>query len=659
MKKINKILIANRGEIASRIIKSCKSLGIFSVAVFTEADRYSLYVNQADSSIFIGENNPFKSYLNIDVVVNAAIQVSADAIHPGYGFLSENALFAKKCIENNIIFIGPSPEIIEKMGSKSKAKDIMRSIGVPIIKGYNGKDQSLERLINEAKLIGFPILLKPALGGGGKGMRIVNVDKELKDSILGARRESLSSFGSDELIIEKYLPTGRHIEFQIFGDKHGNGIHILERECTIQRRYQKIIEESPSPVMDDKLRDKMGNEVIKIIKALNYDNAGTVEFIYDDSTGEFYFLEVNTRLQVEHPVTEMITNLDLVALQIEVSQGEQLNIKQEQIKGNGYAIEVRLYAENTENNFLPESGKIELFEAPEIEGFRIETSLSSGSEISIHYDSMIAKLIVWDITRERALRKMHYVLKNLKCIGVVTNQNMLKELFENQDFKKGNYDIHFIDHFIKNKQITKDEYFYNKAIIAAILFDWYNREKNRKLLKNMDSGWRNNFYKPQTHYITLNDKTIKISYIFNNDYFNFHVSSLEYKVKLSKVEKNTFLIEFDGLQEIYSIFKNQEKFFIHNITSGNVSIKLKQRFPSIYKENKKGEYKSPIPSQIIKILVEIGQKVAINDPLIILSSMKIENIICAYESGIVKEIKIKEGENIESGTFLLNIESIK
>ncbi|MEZ5004070.1 MAG: biotin carboxylase N-terminal domain-containing protein [Chitinophagales bacterium] len=355
---ITSILIANRGEIAARIIRTCKKMGIKSIAVFSDADRKAPFVKAADSAVYIGESNPAQSYLDIDKIIDTAKKVGASAIHPGYGFLSENVHFAQRCAKEGIIFIGPNPKAIEAMGSKANAKALMEKHQVPVVPGYKGKDQSLETLTKAANDIGYPVLLKAVAGGGGKGMRIVKDEKNIEKAIQAAQRESKNAFGDDELIVEKYIASGRHIEFQIFGDQHGNAIHLLERECTIQRRYQKVIEESPSPVLDDDLRTAMGDAAVKAAKALNYDNAGTVEFIFDDSTKNFYFLEVNTRLQVEHPVTEEVTGLDLVQMQIESAQGLPLAIEQNDVKGNGYAIECRLYAEDANNDFLPVTGKI-------------------------------------------------------------------------------------------------------------------------------------------------------------------------------------------------------------------------------------------------------------------------------------------------------------
>ena len=434
-RSITAILIANRGEIASRVIRTCRKMGIKAIAVYSEADRHAPFVAQADEAVFLGGSAPSESYLDVEKIIGAAKRTGADAIHPGYGFLSENAAFAERCAREGIAFIGPHPEAIRAMGSKSEAKSLMKQAGVPVVPGYQGEDQSNERLVKEATSMGFPVLLKAAAGGGGKGMRIVHEAAGVQAAIDAAKREAKSAFGDDELIVEKYIASGRHIEFQIFGDQHGNAIHLLERECTIQRRYQKVIEESPSPVMGDDLRARMGEVAVNAAKALRYDNAGTVEFIYDDKTGEFYFLEVNTRLQVEHPVTEEVTGLDLVQLQIKSAQGIPLRVKQDEVKGRGYAIECRLYAEDASNDFMPVTGTVERFSWPEVDGLRVETAIESGSAITVHYDPMIAKLVVWGDDRTTAQRRMAYVLRHLVCLGTTTNQALLLELLDHPELQ--------------------------------------------------------------------------------------------------------------------------------------------------------------------------------------------------------------------------------
>ena len=656
---INSILIANRGEIASRIIRTCRKMGIKSIAVFSDADSEGLFVREADVAVHIGENSPSASYLDQDKIIGVAKKHGADAIHPGYGFLSENTGFAKRCEDEGIIFIGPNAAAIEAMGSKSRAKSIMRSHEVPVIPGYQGEDQSVERLVKEAKNVGFPLLLKATAGGGGKGMRIVHKAADLKTNIEAAKREGKSSFGDDELIIERYISKGRHIEFQIFGDKHGNAIHVLERECTIQRRYQKVLEESPSPVLNEELRNTMGEAAVKAAKALNYDNAGTVEFIFDDTTNDFFFLEVNTRLQVEHPVTEEVTGLDLVELQIEVAEGKPLPITQEEVTGNGYAIEARLYAEDPSNDFLPATGVVQLWEVPTVEGLRIETAIKSGSEISIHYDPMIAKVIIWDKSRSSAHRKMAYTLKHLKCLGLTTNQDFLLHLFEQPAIQKGDYDTHYIkNHFDVDSfnQNSGDQL--ELAAIASTLLNWDERNQKRTLLRSLPSGWRSNRYAPQevTYHLGEEDE-IKVQYTSKSkNHFDFQIGENKRSVFLNEAAKPHLSFRVDGVQYQASIAQKEEQYFIHLPETGNVTLNRKKRFPSKADAKVEGGYESPMPSQIVKVLVEAGQVVNADDALMIISSMKMENTITAEKEGTVEEVYAAEGQNVEAGFLLLKIE---
>ncbi|MCF8461535.1 MAG: ATP-grasp domain-containing protein [Flavobacteriales bacterium] len=669
---INSILIANRGEIASRIIRTCKKMGIRSVAIYSDADRGTPYTREADQAVHIGCNDLATSYLGQDKIIATAQKVGADAIHPGFGFLSENAGFAQKVQNAGLIFIGPRPEAIEAMGSKSKAKDIMREHDVPVIPGYQGEDQSVERLSAEALNMGFPVLLKAAAGGGGKGMRIVEAEKELKAAIEGAKREGKSSFGNDELIIEKYFPSSRHIEFQIFGDQHGNAIHILERECSIQRRYQKIIEESPSPALTVALRSEMGEAAVKAAKSLNYDNAGTVEFILSDKN-EFFFLEVNTRLQVEHPVTEEITGLDLVQMQIEVAEGRPLSVSQEDIKGNGYAIECRLYAEDAANEFMPATGKILKWKTPEIDGLRIETGVESGSVISTHYDPMIAKLITHGKDRSEAQRKMSAALANLNCLGLTTNQDFLKAILANADFQAGKYDTHFLK---KQFSYTKEQsqQAIEMAAIAVSAFDKAERESKRTLLQNMPSGWRNNFYQPQQETFLNGDEEILVKYHDANYSViaSCHPEPVEgeakpalsagrqslsndYQVHVQQIPKDQILLELNGIQERFTVVRSGNDHFIQHAQNGTVNLTRKERFPIKEAEKVKGGYISPMPGKLIKLLVEPGQEVKSGDGLLVLLSMKMENTICADEDGTVEEIYVNAEEDLEAGKLLLKM----
>lgn len=660
VKTINTILIANRGEIASRIIRTCRKMGIRSVAIYSDADRGIPYTREADQAVHIGGNELATSYLEQEKVIAVAKKVGADAIHPGFGFLSENAVFAKKVQDAGLTFIGPRPEAIEAMGSKSKAKDIMRKHEVPVIPGYQGEDQSVERLSSEALKIGFPVLLKAAAGGGGKGMRIVEAEKELKASIDAAKREAAFAFGDDELIIEKYFPSSRHIEFQIFGDKHGNAIHVLERECSIQRRYQKIIEESPSPALSDDLRNEMGEAAVRAAKSLSYDNAGTVEFILSDKN-EFFFLEVNTRLQVEHPVTEEITGLDLVQMQIEVAEGRPLSVTQEDIKGNGYAIECRLYAEDAANNFMPATGKILKWSTPAIDGLRIEAGVESGSVISTHYDPMIAKLITHGKDRADAQRKMSAALANLNCLGLTTNQDFLKAILANADFQAGKYDTHFLQKQFSYEKAQSQEAV-EMAAIAASAFDKAERESKRTNLQNVPSGWRNNFYQPQQETFLNGEAEVLVKY-HNSNYTTVIASdegakqspSNVHQVQVAEISSDEILLELNGIQERFTVVKSGNDYFVQHAQNGTVNLTRKERFPLKEAEKVKGGYISPMPGKVIKVLVEPGQEVKSGDGLLVLLSMKMENTICADEDGTVEEIFVAAEDDVEAGKLLLKM----
>lgn len=650
------ILIANRGEIASRIMRTCRKMGIKSIAVFSEADRSAPFVGEADMAVFIGESQPSASYLDQDKIIAVAKQVGADAIHPGYGFLSENAGFARRCQAEGICFIGPHPGAIEAMGSKAEAKAIMEANGVPVVPGYQGEEQSKEKLMDIAEGMGFPLLLKATAGGGGKGMRIVREAEGLESAIGAAQREARNAFGDDRLIIEKYVESGRHIEFQIFGDQHGNAIHILERECSIQRRYQKVIEESPSPVMSEDLRERMGQAAVKAAQALQYDNAGTVEFIYDDQSGEFYFLEVNTRLQVEHPVTEEITGIDLVQMQLESAMGKPLSIQQDEIRAKGYAIEARLYAEDATNNFLPVTGKIHRFAWPKVEGLRVETAVKSGSEISIFYDPMIAKLIVWDKERAGAHRKLEYALRRLQCLGLTTNQDFLLHLLQHPDFLAGNYNTHFIEEKMELDELsTVQSQAQDIGAIAATLINWKAREERRTLLRSIPSGWRNSFYEHQRVTYSWGEANIEIKYRKREVDFEFLVVDRTYQVRIIEVLEDQIRLEINGVLYPFQWVKDGTHIFLQQESLGSLTLAELDRLPVQESEETSGGYISPMPSQVVKILVEPGQTVSAGQELIVLSSMKMENTLTATADGIVAEIYAEEGGNVPAGFLLLQL----
>ncbi|KYK29636.1 MAG: pyruvate carboxylase subunit A [Candidatus Proteinoplasmatales archaeon SG8-5] len=465
--KIDKVLVANRGEIAVRIIKACGEMSLQTVAIFSDVDEESLHVHLADEAHPLGDPTPSESYLNIDKIIGIAKDCRADAVHPGYGFLSENANFALACEDAGLKFIGPSAAVIKDMGDKIEAKRTIMKAGVPVIPGYTGEEQ--ESLEDACQRVGFPVLIKAAAGGGGKGMKVVHTKDELADSIDSARREAMSSFGNDELLMEKYLEKPRHIEFQILADERGKVVHLFERECSIQRRHQKVIEETPSVALDEELRARMGEAAVKAAETIGYTNAGTVEFMLDKDRC-FYFLEMNTRLQVEHAITEMTTGVDIVKWQLKIAAGQPLTLDQEAIKQRGHAIECRVYAEDPEKGFMPSTGKLKAMEVPNGVNIRHDTGVREGLEITPYYDPMLAKLIVHAEDRDDAIRKMHWSLSNYITLGVTTNVPFLRAMIENEAFRRGDIDTHFIDTYFQNWTMSSELPI--EVLIAAALDDF-------------------------------------------------------------------------------------------------------------------------------------------------------------------------------------------
>ncbi len=440
---IKKILIANRGEIAIRVMNSCREMGIQSVAVYSETDRNALHVRYADEAYLIGPAPSAQSYLNIDKIIEVAKKSGADAIHPGYGFLSENAGFSERCKKEGIVFIGPDAHAINTMGDKITARKTMQAAGVPVVPGTTEPITDLDEAVETIKKIGLPVMVKASAGGGGKGMRLVEKEEDIVSSVQAAKSEALAAFGNDAVYIEKYINSPHHIEFQILADQHGNCIHLFERECSVQRRHQKVVEETPSPIMTPEVREEMGRHAVAAAKAVNYAGAGTIEFITDNDLN-YYFLEMNTRLQVEHPITEQVVGVDLVREQILIADGEKLRYRQEDLSQHGHAIEVRVYAEDTDNNFMPSPGKINYIHFPLGAGVRHDTYAYSGYEIPIYYDPMISKLVVWGNSRQEAINRMKRALENYKISGVKTSIPFLHRIMEVPDFQKGRYTTHFI-----------------------------------------------------------------------------------------------------------------------------------------------------------------------------------------------------------------------
>ena len=545
---------------------------------------------------------------------------------------------------------------MELMSSKSEARKHLEKIGVEMIPGYAGDKKDLKTYLKEAKRIGYPVIVKPSLGGGGKGMRIVNKESDFKELLSQAQRESNNAFGDDKIIIEKYITDGRHIEIQLLGDKFNNLIHLYERECSIQRRYQKIIEESPSPAINNSIRKSMCNSALSIGKSLKYDSLGTVEYIYDIKTKKFYFLEVNTRLQVEHPVTEQLVSLDLVKLQIEVALGQKLSLTQNEIKPLGHSLELRIYAEDPKNNFTPSSGRIEKFICPDRDNVRVETDLNNKSLIPINYDPLLAKIITCSESREKSINKMNHFLSEMVILGIDHNQDFLKNILSQKDFITGNYNTHFVKNNLNSLNSDKKDCL-SPFLICASLHDWEIRNKKRTLLKGLPSGWRNNFFEGQKSYYKLsNNDEIKCNYKFlSSNNFDFKIIEKNYKVELIDSSEELITVEINNEIFKFHIIEKKNKLFIKNSKLGDFKLLKKNQYPVPKSSINKSSYLAPMPSLIISVLVKKGQKIKKNDPLIVISSMKMESTITAVKDGKVESILVKENQNVDASTELIEI----
>jgi len=635
----HKLLIANRGEIACRIIKTAHKMGISCVAVYTDADTDSPFVKLADEAIKLSD-----TYLNGKEIIEAAIKTKAQAIHPGYGFLSENAKFSRDVIKAGLIWVGPNSKVITSMGDKLKAKDIADKAGVPTLPMTTDP--------SKANTIGYPLLIKAAAGGGGKGMRIVESKKDLKDSIIGAQREAKAGFGDDRIFIERYVATSRHIEIQILGDSHGNIVHLGERECSIQRRHQKIIEESPSPRVDSKMRAAMGDAAIKLAKKLKYESAGTVEFLVDDKTGEFWFLEVNTRLQVEHPVTEEVTGKDLVYEQLRISRGEDLGYSQEDISWNGSSIEARLYAEDPANDFLPATGTLIAYEVDKNIDARWDTGVKQGSVIGTDFDPMLAKVITKGKNRTDAANKLALALQSLHIGGVTTNRDFLVECLRSKDFYKGNTTSEFISIAKPKRSIElKGDELEQAAISAALWIQGENR-KNTPILKGIQSGWTNSRLPKQKINFLVNSEEISISYKSNRD-GSFNVNK-GITAKIIDWNKSGIDIEIENKRFFSKVTRKDEKLVVHG-PWGDILFKIMPRFRSIGQEVKDGGLVAPMPGKVIDLKVKVGSKIKKGDTLVILEAMKMEHTIKAIEDGVVDELFISDSDQVENGALLMVI----
>ena len=652
MSRITKILIANRGEIAVRVIRTARNLGYRTVAVYSNVDAGALHVGEADQAVCIGPAAIGESYLVGEKILDAAKLTGADAIHPGYGFLSENAEFSKACGAMDIAFIGPPPDAIELMGSKRLSKIAMIEAGVPCIPGYQGLEQSEDTLIAKAAEIGFPLMVKASAGGGGRGMRLVFRQSERAEHIRIARAEAENAFGSGELILERAIVEPRHIEIQVFADEHGKAIFLGERDCSIQRRHQKVVEEAPSPFVDPELRQSMGEAAINAAKACNYCGAGTVEFLVDKDRN-FYFLEMNTRLQVEHPVTELITGLDLVEWQLRIASGEELPLAQEDVTLTGHAVEVRLYAEDPRNNFMPQTGTVRLWEYPKRAGLRMDHGIQQGQEVSPFYDPMIAKVIAFGESRPEAIRRLASAVQDTQLLGINNNKLFLQNMLRHNVFERGEATTAFIEqYFIADVSMDQKEPSSATLARAALLFLHRGVDSER----DREADWHNPVAAATSYKLAFDSNIQTVSIIDRDDHFEVVTGTEKFKFSL---------VSFDETECVYIENRVREKIrfsFAGNILylddgTGHFILEDVTYQPAKTAGGAgSGQVKAAMDGAIVDVLVEEGDTVEAGQTLVVLEAMKMEHALKAGISGTVMALSCEVGQQVKSKQLLATVE---
>ena len=645
-----KILIANRGEIALRVMRTAKRLGYETIAVYSTADANARHVREADQAVWIGESQPSQSYLRIDAIVQAAKASGADAIHPGYGFLAENAEFAKACRDAGLVFIGPSPEAILAMGNKAGAKDIMQKAGVPCVPGYQGEDQSDATMLTAAKRTGFPVMIKAVAGGGGRGMRLVANDAAFPAALRAARLEAQNAFGDPGVILESAIVQPRHIEIQVFGDRHGNAIHLGERDCSVQRRHQKLIEEAPSPAVSPELRTRMGATAVAAVKAIDYEGAGTLEFLLD-SAGNYYFMEMNTRLQVEHPVTEAITGLDLVELQLRVAGGEPLPLTQAEVKSSGHAIEVRLCAEDAAHGFMPQSGRMLRWRAPS--ELRVEDALESGGEISPFYDSMIAKIISHGATRDEARRRLTAGLKQMTALGVTTNQSFLARCLDHPAFAAGQATTAFIDEHSTDLLGVKTGDGLHAAVAALLVHVSAIGPVHAQQRLGLAHGY------PIPMRFDLDGHVIEPTVRRERgDVFRVGLAESEHTLTLGSRDGNVLHFRNDGvLASATFVREGTDLYFNFAGTTSHVRDLSHVAVMKAGAAGSDGKLRASMNGRVVSVLAKAGDILAAGAPIIVLEAMKMQHVHAAPVSGKLAVLNAEEGDQITTGFVIAEIEA--
>jgi 3-methylcrotonyl-CoA carboxylase alpha subunit len=663
---IRRVLVANRGEIACRVLRTCRAMGLGTVAVYSDADARAPHVELADVAVRLGPAPARDSYLSIDAVLAAARATGADAIHPGYGFLSENAGFARAVAEAGLCFVGPSPMVIHLLGSKREAKLRAQAAGVPTVPGYNGEDQDVATLVRAARDVGFPLLVKASAGGGGKGMRIVRNPDEMAAAVEAAKREALGAFGDDTLILERYVERPRHVEIQILGDLHGTLVHLWERECSIQRRHQKVIEEAPSPALSPELRAAMGAAGVAVGRAVGYTSAGTVEFILG-ADGQFYFLEVNTRLQVEHPVTELTTGLDLVREQLRVARGERLGYDVAPPQ-HGHAIEVRLYAEDAAAGWLPTTGTLAAFELPSAPGLRVDAGVRAGTEVGIHYDPMLAKVIAHAPTRADAAGLLAWALERATLAGVTTNRDMLARTLRHPAFLAGELDTHFLERHPEVVHAPADAAAQERAAIAATLWQHERARRALRPLPEVEPGWRNVWHQPERVTWRTGERALAIGYrnlgggrlrLWLAERANASGGKAAGGDAADEARDVTVLeADASGVRWQDGALAHTARVLaiaggLHVSGAGwSANLALEPRFPERKAEIAPGSLAAPMPGKVVKVMVAVGDAVAPGETLLILEAMKMEQPVKAAVEGTVTVLAVAVGDQVEADQLL-------
>ncbi|CAI3118389.1 Acetyl-/propionyl-coenzyme A carboxylase alpha chain [Acinetobacter calcoaceticus] len=652
-----KILIANRGEIACRVIRTAKKLGIATVAVYSDADANAQHVKLADEALYIGQSPATQSYLQADRIIQAAIDTGSQAIHPGYGFLSENDQFALACQQHNICFIGPPVDAILAMGLKATSKALMEKAGVPLTPGYHGTNQDAEFLKQQADQIGYPVLIKASAGGGGKGMSLVERSEDFLHALASCKREAKSSFGNDDVLIERYVIQPRHIEVQVFGDTHGNYVHLFERDCSVQRRHQKVLEEAPAPQMQSEKLDAMRQAAIDAARAVDYVGAGTVEFIVEQD-GTAYFMEMNTRLQVEHPVTEMITGEDLVEWQLRVAYGEPLPKLQNELQIHGHALEARIYAEEPEKGFLPAIGKIDYLHYPTQNQYvRVDSGIVEGDEITTYYDPMIAKLIVWGKNREAALIQMQHALSQFHVDGLGNNIAFLEKIVRSDSFKQAKLDTNLIQreqNFLFSPEDIKPE-----LVVAAAFIEFLsklNNSSSQKQLWQAQPLWRLNI--SYQHSIKLNylNQNIQIKFASNEHGFTAEYNGQSYPISGQLIDAHTASVQIGATQQKLSFNQSQQGITLFQNGQSYKFAYIRQDFNQADSQADEGHLKAPMPGVVTQVLVSANHSVKKDDILMTLEAMKMEYTIRAPKDGLIVDSYFQVGDQVKAGDELVEFQ---